>query len=61
MIDNEKDIFVFYLNDKEIERRIGFKEAHERFMSWVISGKAENNDLTVVREGKLSNRVEWVY
>lgn len=61
MIDNEKDIFIFYLNEKEIERRIGFEEAHERFKAWVFSGKAENNRLTVVREGKLSNRVEWVY
>ena len=61
MIDNEKDIFIFYLNNKEIERRIGFKEAHERFKAWVLSGKAENNHLTVVREGKLSDRVEWVY
>lgn len=61
MIDNEKDIFIFYLNKEEIERRIGFQEAHERFKAWVFSGKAENNRLTVVREGKLGNRVEWVY
>lgn len=61
MIDNEKDIFIFYLNDKEIERRIGFKEAHERFSAWVFSGKAKDNLLTVVREGKLGSRVEFVY
>lgn len=61
MIDNEKDIFIFYLNEEEIERRIGFQEANERFKAWVFSGKAENNRLTVVRYGKLGNRVEWVY
>lgn len=61
MIDNENDIFIFYLNDKEIERRIGSKEAYERFKSWVFSGKAKDNNLTVVREGKLGLRVEWVY
>lgn len=61
MIDNEKDIFIFYLNNKEIERRIGFKEARERFKSWILSGRIGDNRLTVVRNGKLSMRVEWVY
>lgn len=62
MIDNEKDIFIFYLNNKEIERRIGFKEAHERFKAFVFSGKVKDDDiLTVVRNGKLSMRVEWFY
>ena len=62
MIDNENDIFIFYLNNKEIERRIGFKVAHERFMAFVFSGKVKDGDnLIVVRNGKLSDRVEWAY
>lgn len=61
MIDNEKDIFIFYLNNKEIERRIGFKEAYERFKSWILSGKVKDDNLTVVRNGKLIMRVEWFY
>ena len=61
MIDNEKDIFIFYLNNKEIERRIGYKEAYERFKDWVFSGRLKDDDLTVVRNDKLYNRVEWVY
>lgn len=61
MIDNEKDIFIFYLNNKEIVREIGFKEAHERFKAFVSSGKVKDDDiLTVVRNGKLSMRIEYV-
>ena len=59
MIDNEKDVFVFYVDNKEVERKTGFKEAHERFKAYVFS--EFNGTVTVVREGKLSNRVEWVY
>ena len=61
MIDNKKDVFIFYLNEKEIERRIGFEEAHERFKALVFSGKVKNNRLIVVRDSKLFRRVEWVY
>lgn len=59
MIDNEEDVFAFYVNNKMVERITGYKEAHERFRAY-ISTKFDGT-VTVVRECKFCDRVEWVY
>lgn len=59
MINDEKDMFAFYADNKLVERITGYKEAYERFKAY-ISTKFDGT-VTVVREGKFYDRVEWVY